>query len=235
MAKILLPISIGSSFFRSAAYSEALSGIPDRFGDRVFFVADRLQIYNRGVGAQARVGEIIKKFYRGNNYLAERSSWLTRLSKDPGLSWIRRADVVGIDSISDLSFVRIHRNVNLLYACDPAFQDDIDAWANTYLRTLDVPTGFSGETKTRLSVEFVLEEVSYNLRLRVLDHFDAEFYPGRYPGALLRLYRGNHYSASVAELTGQDVSSRVFAFFSLSGQGPRSGSWIDVTDDAQFD
>lgn len=235
MAKILLPISIGSSFFRSATYGEALFGVPGQFEERVFFVADRLQIYNRGVSANARVGEIIEKFYRGNDYLAERSSWLTRLSKTSRLAWIRKASVIGIDAISDLSFVRIHRNVNLLYACDAVFQDDIDAWANTYLRTLDVPTGFSGEAKTRLSVEFVLEEVSYNLRLRVLEQFDAEFYPGRYPGALLRLYRGNHYSATVAELTGEQVSSRAFEFFSLSGQGPRLGNWINVTDDDQFD
>ena len=214
--KILLPISIGSAYFRSAPYAEALLGMPKDYEKCIFFIADRLQIFNRGVETGERVGTIIQRFYSGNDYLTERSLWLRRLGKRQDLSWIRSASVIGIDEISDRNYALVHRNLNLLYACDQAFRIDIDSWADTYLNTLDTPSNLDLRLKHRLSVEFVLEEVAYNLRLRVFEEIDSEFYPGKYPEALLRLYLGQSYSATVEELCCRPPSSRQHRFFSIS-------------------
>ncbi len=213
MAKsLLLPISIGSECFRTKRYSEVLRYVPGGYQRIIFFVADRLQLYNRAITSSTGLGLTIRSFFSGNDYLHERTQWLRKLGGITKLDWILTAQIFGIDQISDLAFTRILRNVHLLYACDKAFREDVEVWARSYIEALDVATGFEVDLKTRLSVSFVLEEIACNVRLRVGLQIDDELYPGDFPVALPNLYREGTYSATAEDLAMVDRSSRRYRF-----------------------
>ncbi len=99
----MLPISIGSNAFRSDRYAEILGALPSTYGLVVFFVADRLQLYNRVISANVDLAFVIRQFFGGNDYYGERVRWLKKLAQSPGLGWIVRAKFVGIDDITLLS------------------------------------------------------------------------------------------------------------------------------------
>ncbi len=109
-------------------------------------------------------------------------------------------------------FTRTLRNVNLLFASDERFREDVEEWANSYIDTLDIPTGFAVPLRKRLSIGFVLEEIACNIRLRVGYGIDDELYPGDFPVALPNLYRPGTYSASAEDLAVVSASSRHYRF-----------------------
>lgn len=214
MAKsLLLPISIGSDYFRTGKYSEVLQCVPKTYDRVIFFVADRLQLYNRALTSGLDLGQTIRSFFSGNDYLRERTQWIRKLGKGMSLDWISSAQFIGIDQISDLAFTRILRNVHLLFACDEAFRDDVQEWAQSYVEALNIPTGFAIDLRTRLSVGFVLEEIACNVRLRVCLQIDDELYPGEFPVALPNLYRRGTYSATAEDLAMVHHSARQYRFF----------------------
>ena len=210
---ILLPISIGSDYFRTGRYSEVLRCVPGNYDRVIFFVADRLQLYNRALTSGVGLGETIRLFFSGNDYLRERIQWIRKLGKSTNLDWIMSARILGIDDISDLSFTRILRNVHLLFACDESFREDVQHWALSYVEALNIPTGFEVDLRTRLSTEFVLEEIACNVRLRVGLQIDDELYPGEFPIALPNLYRQGRYSATAEDLAMVHHSARRYRFF----------------------
>jgi hypothetical protein len=209
---LLLPISIGSEYFRSRRYGKVLESLPRDYNRIVFFIADRLQLYNRVLSSYEPLGQTIAAFFAGNDYLRERTQWLHKLARAHNIDWILEAHVLGIDQISDLGFTRILRNVHLLFACDDNFHDDVEAWARSYIETLDISTGFEPHLKTRLSIGFVLEEIACNIRLRVGLGIDDELYPGDFPVALPNLYRPGAYSATAEDLAMTNRSSRRYRF-----------------------
>ena len=214
MAKsLLLPISIGSDYFRTNRYSEVLRCVPSSYERVIFFVADRLQLYNRALTSGMELGQTIRSFFSGNDYLRERTQWIRKLGKGMNLDWILTAQILGIDQISDLAFTRILRNVHLLFACDEAFRDDVQDWARSYVEALNIPPGFAVDLRARLSVGFVLEEIACNVRLRVGLQIDDELYPGEFPVALPNLYREGAYSATAEDLAMVHHSSRRYRFF----------------------
>jgi hypothetical protein len=209
---LLLPISIGSNSFRSDRYADVLRALPTTYGLVVFFVADRLQLYNRLLSSNVDLAVVIRQFFGGNDYYGERVRWLKKLAQNPGLGWIARSKFVGIDDISDLMFTRTLRNVNLLFASDERFREDVEDWADSYIDTLDIPTGFAVPLRKRLSTGFVLEEIACNIRLRVGFNIEDELYPGEFPVALPNLYRVGTYSASAEDLAVMPPSLRRYRF-----------------------
>jgi len=219
----MLPISIGSSFFRSKEYAKHLSKVPALYADRFFFVADRLQIYNRALlGDGMILGDKFSRFYEDKDYLQERRQWLQRLGQWEGLGWVRTASVFGIDDLTDSRASRIHRNVRILYECDAIFQADVGMWSRSYAGRQCETT--ADTLRQQLSVAFVLEEIAFNLRIRVMGRVQAEFYPGAYPEALPALYR-NKYSATVAEIVGV-ATLQTFDFFTVSPTD--DDKWVKV-------
>jgi hypothetical protein len=225
MKKCLIPISVDSKLFRTAAFVPLLEAIPQGYDSVLFFVADFLQLYNKvdQVNGGMQLAEVFNAFRADQNFLAQRRTWIMKIRRTSEFDLARVPwRVIGASEIEDRMFSDIWRAVLMMYECVLPFRDDVDEaamkWVASHSKT-------RVELSRRLSKMFLLEEIAMNVRLRVIERVEDEYYAGTTLLPLQKLYRGD-YGIRVADIAGVDTSGIGFRFFSVNvGDVSGSVSW----------
>lgn len=178
-----------------------------------FLIADQLQLYNHSVTRSA--SEVLSSSAI-TSCKVEREQWIDRI-----MGKLRRTrggdeaslqfDVISMEKILDAAFFRVYRGLRLLFSTDANFKRDVLDSARNH--ALSHTQSNSVETRISLSVDYIIEEIATNVRIRLGNRFQMEFYPGDYQAPLIRLYDGR-YEATHFELMGLPVSSEIYHFFS---------------------
>jgi hypothetical protein len=225
MRKCLIPISVDSKLFRTASFVPLLEAIPQGYDSVLFFVADFLQLYNKvdQVNSGRELADVINAFRADQNFLAQRRTWIMKIRKNSEFDLARLPwRVIGASEIEDRMFSDIWRAILIMYECVLPFRDDVDEAA---MKWVSANSKARVELSRRLAKMFLLEEIAMNVRLRVIERVEDEYYAGVMPQPFLKLYRGD-YGVRVADIAGVDTSGIGFRFFSPSvGDVSGSVSW----------
>jgi len=211
MRKALVPISVDNRSFRTSVLVAALKPILRECDEVVFLIADRLQVYNKVRRlAQGGIGAVLEHFDSVSKaHYEQRCKWLERVRS------ILESDgykcehwrVLGVQDVTDGAFYAIFRNVFLAtQAVDALAQDIRDA--------LGRRVGAAGAVSrdARLCEAYLIEEIAVNIRLRVYEGIESEFYFGDTLAPLLGLYEGA-YGVDVFLLAGKSKLPLEFSFF----------------------
>ncbi|HXO29558.1 MAG TPA: hypothetical protein VOA80_19565 [Thermoanaerobaculia bacterium] len=213
--KALVPVSLFNSRSSSEEALNLVERLAESFDHVVIFIADGLQVYNEARDKSSAVLNDNPIDLRVQEFCVR-----ARGVAPPG-----KLEVCGVDSLTDRAFFRIYRRLAILRYVDPNFGAAISKAADLYCRYQHLASNAARE----LSAAYLLEEAALNLRLRVVDKIEAEFYMGgRLPKPLVNLYRGK-YMASVFELTDTPPSPIDFLFFELRSEGEGKGRLTRVS------
>jgi hypothetical protein len=211
----LIPISVDNPGFTSELMESALRALPRQYDKLVFLIADDLQLYNKVALARtgAQLSQALALFDRKNVSFTEKQRWLENLREELS-SEAKHAEwnVVNISCFADSAFHKIVRNVAILNETVTQFRTDVSEAAREYCSR--TKKDFF-DIDVRLSQEYILEEIATNLRIRVVEGIQDEFYAFRYLQPLLKLYAG-HYGISVFSLCGLPESDTSFEFYEYS-------------------
>jgi hypothetical protein len=222
--RALFPISLDSKSFRTSAVVPALKPICEDYKEVLFLVADSLQVYNKAclVGVFENLGSVLQEFEKlRNGYLAQRSKWLARLQKMADPAGTVKWRVVSFYDFMDKEFCAVYRRVLLAFHTLDPLRRDIEETASEHRKKRH--SFGKPEMEQRLSEAYVLEEIALNIRVRVLESVESEFYVGEYLPPLLSLYKGS-YDIDVFTIAGVPIRETQFRFFSLVEKTDRS-SW----------
>lgn len=227
-SKALIPISVDSKRFSTNEVIFALNSISTKHKKIVFLIADGLQLYNKATQVEGgkKIKNIIETFNLRNNYHNERVKWLLQIKSKlfptiSEMSW----DFKDMYSISDSEFHKIYRNVVVSYLTIKDFSEDIKLTAVAHC--LKVSKNYS-ELDLNLSIEYILEEIAANLRIRVLGKITTEYYLGELPLPLINLYQ-NKYEVDVFTLCGKEINHHAkFEFYHSPDQA--FINWVSATD-----
>jgi hypothetical protein len=104
--------------------------------------------------------------------------------------------------------------VRTLYDLDSVFRRDVDNSAEDF--AIRMVGGADDEvlfTKAaRMSANYIIEELSLSIRVRVVDNVEVEYYIGKTHAPILKAYRGE-YMASVWDLAALKPANTTFQFF----------------------
>jgi hypothetical protein len=224
----LFPISVDSAFFRTSTVIPALQAIGRKYKSVLFLVADSLQIYNKLWSAAQRsdLGIALEDFERlRQSYLTERMKWIARLCRQMHgphpCDWTVRSSY----DYMDAAFWRIYQRLLVLRCMSDELRKDIGHSALEHTRR-QKQLKFSKESK-RLSEAYILEELVLNIRVRVFERIDSEFYLGEYPKPLLQLY-ASRYGLGVGALAGRNTNDMEFRFFNWRQNDGDHGDWKQV-------
>lgn len=166
----------------------------------IFFVADRLQIYNKILDASdtQSYGPIIREFGLSSHYFCERKKWIekmiSKLSCSVGADQWR---ILGVKDVADNACLTIFRNVMLIYYSIEDFRADVNVAARLHA---SVRQDRGSELQRQyLARGYLLDEISVSIRLHIVENIQDEFYLGRQPTPIIRLYRGE-YGINPSEL-----------------------------------
>jgi hypothetical protein len=115
-----------------------------------------------------------------------------------------------MDEISDQLCFSILRNVNILYDVNDHFRSDIDEQVYAELDKRKSYVDF--QRTVRLSIHYLLEEIAANIRMKVAEKIEDEYYLGDQMRILPKLYRGD-YGVRVHDLAGVAPLAMHFRFF----------------------
>jgi hypothetical protein len=198
--KILFPISVGNRSFSTKNIKVALEKMPSDISDITFLIADWLQLYNRvrdSSGAE-KLGSIIRDYQTRNEGFINRQNWLANFLGEYPEILSAKHRIVGMESCFDALYAHTFRNVSLLYLTDSHFASDVHSSAASHFRA---NKKLSSSIAVKLSEQYILEEIALNIRLRVHDNIQEEYYMGGFHEPLVKLYE-SCYSASAWELYG---------------------------------
>jgi len=213
--RALFPISLDSTSFRTSVVVPALKPICKDYEEILFLIADSLQVYNKAsaVGTLESLRTVLENFENlRNEYLSQRSKWLARLRKMADPEGAVKWRVVSFYDFMDKEFWGVYRRVLLAFHTLDPLHRDIEQTAREHRekrQSLGKP-----EMEQRLSEAYVLEEIALNIRVRVLESVESEFYLGEYLPPLLTLYRGS-YDVDVFTMAGLSTREAQFRFFTL--------------------
>jgi hypothetical protein len=197
----LFGISLDSAEFTSERFSRAIAALKS-YDKITFFIADGIQLYNDLAKLAADRSMLASSDWTKTraDALAQRKRWLTKMRQNLR-NWPTDQlwKIIGIRDIADPSTWDIARRVRLLYLFDEHFHRDVKQQAVEFSSARDF--GVTKRLLEELSVEYLLEEVALNIRIRVVGRIHDEFYLGRFPNFLRRLYAGR-YLKSAGELAG---------------------------------
>lgn len=223
--RALIPISVDNPAFSTRTMVAALSAIPARYEEYIFFIADDLQLYNKAVTVQegSELVNVLKTFNERAAYFTEKTNWLTnvrnKLNNDIANStWT-------FSNIATYSDERLHdilRNVFILYSTVPKFSRDVEEAARNYVTRTE--KSYSSK-EVELSTFYILEEIAVNLRIRVEGHIDEEYYLFNYPKPMIDVYAGC-YGISPFTLVGLRDEDEEFAFYRFVSE--RDSYWTRV-------
>jgi tRNA-dependent cyclodipeptide synthase len=219
MAQALIGVSLDNrAYSTEVLYSAMLSGL-SRFSQIHFLIADRLQMYNRVATASTDPILLSAMNFASNSRVEfdERAAWLKKLKeKLPSEFGNQKWVILSIDDIADTRAFRTLRAVRMLYRVDAEFRADVDRAARQIVerRQLTYEQAFIWQG---LSVDYIIEEVALNIRLRLGRRIHSEFYLGTTFYIFLRMYRGE-YSKSVHDLFGRkQQDTQGYEFFDWDG------------------
>jgi hypothetical protein len=211
-SKILFAISVDSKRFGTNETIHALNLIPNKYDEFHFLIADGLQLYNKAaqVDNGKPLNSILTNFRLKNDYYVERERWLKNIK--PHLNQIVSTshwNILNNFSVSDSLFHDIYRNVFISFLTLPDFKQDILDAALKHRKKYE---GTDAQFYIDLSTAYIIEEIALNLRIRVINNVNDEFYLGELPLPLIKLYK-NGYQVDVLTLCGLQRNETKFRFF----------------------
>ena len=223
--RALFPISVDNDQFTTANIIDAVSSFINDFDEVIFLIADRLQLYNKAedIGDSATFAQLIRRIGSRMQYVRERTHWLARMRPLISGGQKVRWKIISIDDVTDAAFFRAYRNVVIAFNTVPEFRNDVQECALAHVAK---QPRHDPEQARRLAEAYILEEIAINLRVRVLDGVDAEFYYGKFLDPLVRLYQGR-YDIDVALLAGTESRARSYRFF-VRGRPDQLGAWAEL-------
>lgn len=224
MKKCLVPISVGNPVFRTSRFEPLLESIPQAYDEVVFFVADFLQLYNHAmvVSSGPELARLLHQFRTEQDHLNQRKIWLMKLRKSMRCELARLPwRYLGASELEDRDLSDVWRSVLVMYECVAEFRDDID---RAVLNGAPRRGVVGNDLSRRLSRMYLLEEVSMNIRLRVKERIEDEYYAGSTLVPLVKLYAGD-YGVRVSDLVGVDTSGITFRFYEPTTSDLDSPGW----------
>lgn len=225
--KALFGISVDSKRFGTDETVSALNSISPNHTELTFLIADGLQLYNKATQYEHKkeLRDILEKFRLKNDYYLEREKWLQTVKtkvKDEisQLPW----EVKNIFSISDNLFHNIYRNVIIAHMALDDLRFDIKITAEEHRKKYP---NSSSDYDINLSIAYIIEEIAINLRLRVVERIETEYYLGKLPEPLLNLYK-NKYKVDVFTLCNIEKFDMNFEFYHSPDTETFDG-WISVS------
>lgn len=218
----LFPISVSNRMFSTGNIRNALLKLPDRVTEVTFLIADWLQLYNRANGCNESfgLGAVIRDYSERNKDLINRQRWLTNFLETYPDTIQASVKIVGMDHYFDASYANAFRNVNILNSVDDDFKKDVKEAAQRFLSSSNKK---KNKIALSLSEQYILEEIALNVRIRVKEIVEEEYYLGRYHLPMLKVYN-NCYSANPHDLLGGEIQKNLdYRFYSLNN--PESESW----------
>lgn len=211
--RALFPISVDNRKFTTAVATAALRPIVMEYEEIVFLIADRLQLYNRAcrVATGEALASVISDFEAKSAYYDQRARWIRKIRGQFWEHGVRgKWRIVGLDDLTDTGFYRIYRNLLIALHTVRKFREDVEKTAfNHWRRKTSIE---ARDVEQRLSEAYIIEEIAVNLRLRVHEGIESEYYVGEYLEPLTRLY-GGAYGIDVFTLAGVERREVVFRFF----------------------
>jgi hypothetical protein len=200
-----IPISVSTQLFSTARFIRALSSLPDTYSHILFFIADRLQMYNDASNPEKDERRIYQYWSeRPSRIFLERQNWIGRTAQRLGIER-HKFEIVSIDDVADGEAFQIFRGLSIFYTLNQAFSEDVDAEAHRAVRR---KSGWKDyDAARRLSAIYILEELALNLRIRSRWKLTDEFYIGSQMLILPELFHGRHswYLKSVGLTESIDV------------------------------
>jgi len=222
-SKALVPISVSTQRFTTRRIRGVLPTILDRNSSIYFLIADRLQMYNNAAKFTegANLNEIVNWNSFPPQYYQQREKWLRKVCK-----FCRSKNnyfhFVNMDDVCDNHAFVILRNINILYDINSSFRHDVLNQAYIELNKRKSYADF--EMSSRLSVHYLLEEIAVNVRIRVIEGIENEYYMGDQLMILPKLYAGL-YGIKIFDLAGVANEGKSFNFFYWAEDDDGSGSW----------
>ncbi|WP_046006414.1 hypothetical protein [Pseudoalteromonas rubra] len=210
----LFPISVSNRQFSTERVTSALSRLPKRVNQITFLIADWLQLYNRARDRSSfdDIGSVIRDYNDRNNDFVNRQRWISNFLESYPNILSASTKIIGMEHCFDALYANTFRNINILRSVDEEFSRDVSDAAQLFLgnsRKKDNKAAIS------LSEQYILEEIALNIRLRVKELIDEEYYMGKFHLPMLKVYAGE-YSASVQDLLGGEIQHQMqFKFYSL--------------------
>lgn len=190
MKKALFPISVDSDHFTTETVADGLTQVLPMVNSIMFLVADSLQIYNKSkqILIGKNLSEIVNTFRERNRYFQERVLWLNKIKKQLGVDEKKISfDYIRADDICDKNFYRIFKLLQIVYHTDELFKIDIQEAALNHLKKNNTEIS---EIELSLNILYILEEIGLNIRLRLWNKLELEFYIGEFHLPLIKLYHG---------------------------------------------
>lgn len=215
----VIPISVSGQRFRTQVFRPALQAITTDYDRAVFLVADTLQIYNKAAMATSvfELREVIESFNERKGYLQERRIWLTRLQTELVDFPIGRAkwDILGVDDCASTELSLIFRAITMLFSINESFFNLIMKDADSHI----VSNGSKGtqEQRRRLSVLYLLEELSLNTYLHCVKGIGDEYYIDGALPCLRAIYSGDFgiTGKEIVQLLGIQLNAPSFEFYTF--------------------
>jgi hypothetical protein len=198
--KALFPISVDSERFTTSRVIPALQAFVPQFQQVIVLIADGLHLYNKvqNVSDGRSLSNAIQDFKVKSAYFEQRRKWIDQVCAKMVVSHKIEWRVLNIDAVTDEVFYPIYRNVIIAFNTIDPFRHDVQEAAKAHaLKTTALPFAQG----VRLSEAYILEEIAVNLRIRVVEDVEAEFYMGEYLRVLQDLYQGK-YGIDVRVLSG---------------------------------
>ena len=221
----LFPISVSNRLFTTSNVTAALSKLPSRITHVTFLIADWLQLYNRASNCNelTKLGDVIRDYKDRNKDLVNRQQWIANFLEASPEILSASPKIVGMEHYFDSLYAHTFRNINILRSVDSEFRKDVTEAAKLFLG--NAPQVTKG-VAIDLSEQYILEEIALNIRLRVKEELEEEYYLGTYHLPMLKVY-ANCYSASVFDLLGGEVQhSMKFQFYAMMNVS--HGTWVQV-------
>lgn len=222
------PISVSAQLFSSARLIEALSDLPADYTEILFFVADRLQMYNDAFNPEKTEHRVYQYWAKKpSEIFLDRKKWIQRIVQRLSIDQ-SRIQVVSIDDVADGEAFRIFRGLCVFHSLNHAFAEDVDA--EVHRAVARKPGWTNYESARRLSRIYVLEELALNLRLRARWNVTDEFYLGPQMVILPELFHGRHawYLENVGLCDAIDVSGARFFYWAEEGSWKRWSRGSDI-------
>lgn len=205
-----LPISVDSKAFSTASYIVMVQKLLPLYRHFVFFVADRVQVYNLASPKDTTVKRVLRS-WKQKQYRDQRFNWLYRIQRKLGI--LECSTVVSVDEITDLLFGVIFRNTLVAAQIDKDFRNDVEA-ANRINRNFSLDNDLFDRkcTLTRLSNLYILEEISLSIRIKLANGILDEYYPFGHLTPMVRIFQGG-YSFNAFDLAELPMGAEGFRFF----------------------
>ena len=167
---------------------------------------------------------IIRDYNKRNKDKENRYKWVSNLLASHKDALKAHYEISVMEDYFDIAYANTLRNVNILMSTDSGFRRDIRNAAELFiLKKHEQPS----EILVSLSEKYILEEIAVNIRIRIKETMEEEYYLGKYHTPILKLY-GNLYSANASDLFGcEALRVSDYKFYELDTT--KSGTWSEVS------